>query len=152
MASTAILSFLLLFSLITLSFALDMSSGRSNKEVMTMYQKWLIKHQRVYNGLGEKDERFQTFKDNLKFIDKHNAENHTYKVGLNEFADMSDEEYRMYLGTKSNNIKNKMSSERYAYKTDDNDILPKSVDWRWAVGSIKNQGSCGKFASDFIKF
>ncbi|CAI8609304.1 unnamed protein product [Vicia faba] len=134
---------LILLSLITLSLALDISSERSNKEVMRMYEKWIVKHQKVYNDLGEKNQRFEIFKDNLKFIDEHNAENHTYKVGLNKFADMSDEEYRMYLGTKTNNIKNKMSSERYAYKADDNDILPESVDWRWAVGSIKDQGKCG---------
>ncbi|KAL5064004.1 hypothetical protein RYX36_025741 [Vicia faba] len=148
---SSILHSLTLLSLITLSLALGISSERSNKEVMRMYEKWVVKHQKVYNSLGEKKQRFEIFKDNLKLIDEHNVENHTYKVRLNKFADMSDEEYRMYLGTKINNIKNKMSSERYAYKADDNDILPESVDWRWIVGSIKDQGECCKFASDFIK-
>jgi len=87
-----ILHSLLFFCLITLSLALDMSiitpSGRSNEEVMTMYEEWLVKNQKVYNGLGEKDKRFQIFKDNLRFIDEHNAQNYTYKVGLNKFADI----------------------------------------------------------------
>ncbi|CAI8609305.1 unnamed protein product [Vicia faba] len=124
---SSILHSLILLSLITLPLALGISSERSNKEVTRMYEKWIVKHQKVYNGLGEKKQRFEKqrfeiFKDNLKFIDEHNAENHTYKVGLNKFADMSDEEYY------------------------DNDILPESesVDWRWAVGSIKDQGECGK--------
>jgi len=53
-----------------------------------MYEEWLVKNQKVYNGLGEKDKRFQIFKDNLRFIDEHNAQNYTYKVGLNKFADI----------------------------------------------------------------
>ncbi|XP_050871684.1 ervatamin-B isoform X2 [Lathyrus oleraceus] len=141
----SILYSLILFCLITLSLSLDMSSGRSNKEVMTMYEKWLVKHQKVYNGLGEKNQRFQIFKDNLKFIDEHNAQNHSYRVGLNEFADITNKEYRdMYLSRRiNNNMKNKITSERYAYKAGDNNRLPVSVDWRGALGTIKNQGSCG---------
>ncbi|XP_058765725.1 cysteine proteinase mucunain-like [Vicia villosa] len=140
----SILHSLILFSLITLSLALDLSSGRSNEDVMTLYEKWLVKHHKVYNGLGEKEQRFQIFKDNLKFIDEHNAQNHSYRVGLNEFADITNEEYRMNFCTRTSSIKNKIiSSERYAYKIDDSEILPASVDWRWAFGPIKKQGSCG---------
>ncbi|CAL5197738.1 unnamed protein product [Lathyrus oleraceus] len=141
----SILYSLILFCLITLSLSLDMSSGRSNKEVMTMYEKWLVKHQKVYNGLGEKNQRFQIFKDNLIFIDEHNAQNHSYRVGLNEFADITNKEYRdTYLSRWSNNnIKNKITSERYAYKAGHNNKLPVSVDWRGALTPIKNQGSCG---------
>ncbi|KAI5418008.1 hypothetical protein KIW84_042589 [Lathyrus oleraceus] len=102
----------------------------------------MVKHQKVYNGLGEKEQRFQIFMDNVKFIDDHNDQNHTYKLGLNQFADMTNEEHSMYLGTRSNDdIKNKIISQQYAYNS--GDILSESVDWRWAVGPIKNQGNCG---------
>ncbi|KAI5418009.1 hypothetical protein KIW84_042589 [Lathyrus oleraceus] len=111
----------------------------------------MVKHQKVYNGLGEKEQRFQIFMDNVKFIDDHNDQNHTYKLGLNQFADMTNEEHSMYLGTRSNDdIKNKIISQQYAYNS--GDILSESVDWRWAVGPIKNQGNCGKFVSDLINF
>ncbi|WJX89600.1 cathepsin L [Trifolium repens] len=147
MASITITS-LIFFSLITLSLALDMSM-RSNKEVMTMYEEWLVKHQKVYNGLGEKDKRFEIFKDNLGFIDEHNAKNYTYKVGLNKFADMTNEEYRdMYLGTRNDAKRRVMKTKittghRYAYSSGDR--LPVHVDWRLngAVSHIKDQGSCG---------
>ncbi|XP_020424439.1 actinidain [Prunus persica] len=60
----------LLFAIFTLSSALDMSiisyddknvvgesksSWRTNEEVMSIYEGWLAKHGKAYNGLGEKD-------------------------------------------------------------------------------------------------
>lgn len=78
-----------------------------------MYEWWLARHGKVYNGLEEKDKRFQIFKDNIMFIDEHNSENRTYKVGLNQFADLTNKEYRsMFLGTRF--VKSKIASQRYA--------------------------------------
>lgn len=113
---------------------------------MAVYEAWLAKHGKSYNALGEKERRFQIFKDNLRFIDEHNAENRTYKVGLNRFADLTNEEYRsMYLGTRTaakRRSSNKIS-DRYAFRVGDS--LPESVDWRTkgAVVEVKDQGSCG---------
>ncbi len=113
---------------------------------MAVYEVWLAKHGKAYNALGEKEKRFQIFKDNLRFIDEHNAENRTYKVGLNRFADLTNEEYRsMYLGTRTGAKRrpsNKIS-DRYAFRVGDS--LPESIDWRkkGAVVGVKDQGSCG---------
>lgn len=110
-----------------------------------MYEEWLVKQGKLYNALGEKEKRFEIFKDNLRFIEEHNAENRTYKVGLNRFADLSNEEYRArYLGTRIDPKRKIARSNRYAPSVGDN--LPKSVDWRkeGAVVPVKDQGSCGK--------
>ncbi|RDX87643.1 Cysteine proteinase RD21A, partial [Mucuna pruriens] len=150
MATKAMISILLFLSF-TLSSAMDTSIiNYTDNEVMAMYEEWLVKHHKVYNGLGEKDKRFQVFKDNLNFIQEHNnAHNHTYKLGLNKFADMTNEEYRaMYLGTKTDPkrmvAKAKTTGHRYAYNAA-RDRLPLHVDWRLkgAVAPIKDQGSCG---------
>lgn len=117
---------------------------------MGLYESWLVKHGKAYNGLGEKETRFNIFKDNLRFIDEHNnSENRTYKVGLNRFADLTNEEYRsVYLGTRTDAkrrfMKSKSASQRYMFQAGDR--LPKSVDWRvkGAVSLIKDQGQCGK--------
>ncbi|XP_054791467.1 cysteine proteinase mucunain-like [Prosopis cineraria] len=71
----------------------DGSNWRTDEEVMDMYDRWLLKQGKVYNGLGEKEKRFQIFKDNLRFIDEQNAENRTYKMGLNKFADLNNDEF-----------------------------------------------------------
>lgn len=142
---------LLLFIVFTVSSALDMSiisyNQKSDDEVKVIYEYWLQKHGKAYNGLGEKERRFEIFKDNLRFIDEHNAENRTYKVGLNRFADLTNEEYRAkYLGTRIDPKRRiaKTRSNRYAPRLGDQ--LPESVDWRkeGAVAEVKDQGSCGK--------
>uniref|UniRef100_A0A5B7A833 Actinidain n=1 Tax=Davidia involucrata TaxID=16924 RepID=A0A5B7A833_DAVIN len=159
MSITIITTLLFLFSA-SLSSATDMSiidynnkhiqksAWRSDEEVMGMYQWWLAKHRKAYNGLGEKEKRFEIFKDNLRFIDEHNSENRAYKVGLNRFADLTNEEYRsLYLGMRTDAkrrfLKYKSVSQRYAFRAGDK--LPESVDWRerGAVAPIKDQGNCG---------
>ncbi|KAF5958791.1 hypothetical protein HYC85_006016 [Camellia sinensis] len=144
---------LLILLFASLSYAIDnhiqKSSPRSDDEVMGLYEEWLAKHGKAYNSLGEKDKRFEIFKDNLKFVDEHNSENRTYKVGMNRFADLTNEEYRSrYLGTRTDAkrrfVKSKVGlSRRYVVRGDEE--LPESVDWRTkgAVAPIKDQGDCG---------
>ena len=123
---------------------------RTEAEVLGLYEGWLIKHGKAYNGLGERERRFEIFKDNLRFIDEHNAAmDRTYKLGLNRFADLTNEEYRaVYLGTRTDAKrrfakKSSTVSDRYAFRVGDE--LPESVDWRveGAVTPIKDQGYCG---------
>lgn len=154
-----------LFMIFTLSSALDMSiisydeslgeksSWRTDDEVMAVYEAWLTKHGKAYNAIGEKEKRFEIFKDNLRFIDEHNnAESRTYKVGLNRFADLTNEEYRStYLGAKVSN-KKRLSKRSDRYEPRVGDQLPDSVDWRkeGAVLDVKDQGSCGEFPLVFL--
>ncbi|KAL6207879.1 hypothetical protein ACLB2K_018832 [Fragaria x ananassa] len=150
---------ILLLAMFAVSSAADMSiiaydnnhasssgSWRSDDEVMSLYERWLAEHGKAYNGLGEKEKRFQIFKDNLRFIDEHNALNLSYKLGLNRFADLSNDEYRStFLGTKPRamNRLSKTKSDRYAPLVGDQ--LPDAVDWRkeGAVTAVKDQGQCG---------
>ncbi|OVA15891.1 Peptidase C1A [Macleaya cordata] len=71
---------------------------KSDKEVTDLYESWLAKHGKVYNDLEEKERRFEIFKENLKFINEHNAGNNSYKVGLNQFSDLTKEEFSQMLG------------------------------------------------------
>ena len=125
-----------------------MSSWRTDDEIKAVHESWLVQHGKSYNSLGEKEERFQIFKDNLRFIDEHNADpDRSYKVGLNRFADLTNDEYRSkYLGIKKKDTRPKLStgkSDRYAPLAGES--LPESIDWRekGAVPAIKDQGSCG---------
>lgn len=150
-----------LFMLLGLSTAMDMSiidydekhgmgvpSDRTEAEVKALYESWLVKHRKNYNALGEKERRFEIFKDNLRFVDEHNKQSRSYKVGLNRFADLTNEEYRsIYLGAKVDRrfrLSGSRKSDRYAYRAGDE--LPESVDWRakGAVAPVKDQGQCGE--------
>uniref|UniRef100_A0A3Q7FJE1 Peptidase C1A papain C-terminal domain-containing protein n=1 Tax=Solanum lycopersicum TaxID=4081 RepID=A0A3Q7FJE1_SOLLC len=71
--------------------------------------------------------------------------NQIYVLGLNRFADLTNEEYKtMYLGPKSDSryrlIKSKNSSHHYVFWASDH--VPESIDWRikGAVALIRTKG------------
>ncbi|KAK1301118.1 Oryzain alpha chain [Acorus calamus] len=146
----------LLALLITAAAAMDMSiidynqrhpPVRSEGELRSMYETWLRHHGKAYNGLDEKEKRFEIFKDNVQYVDERNGDPRlSFRLGLNRFADLTNEEYRSrFLGTRVNATRGteRRSSDRYAYRGGEE--LPESVDWRekGAVAPVKDQGSCG---------
>nr|ACC91281.1 putative cysteine proteinase [Capsella rubella] len=141
------LSLLIIF-LLPPSSAMDLSvtSGglRSNEEVGFIFQTWMSKHGKTYtNALGDKEQRFQNFKDNLRFIDQHNAKNLSYRLGLTQFADLTVQEYQdLFSGRPIQKQKALRVTHRYVPLAEDQ--LPQSVDWRQkgAVSEIKDQGRC----------
>uniref|UniRef100_A0A803NIF6 Uncharacterized protein n=1 Tax=Cannabis sativa TaxID=3483 RepID=A0A803NIF6_CANSA len=113
-------------------------------KLVHLFDKWISKHGKIYESIEEKFQRFEIFRDNLKHIDETNKQISDYWLGLNEFADLSHEEFKSkYLGLKPDFTKRTGSSENFSYR--DVVDLPKSVDWRkkGAVTAVKNQGSCG---------
>lgn len=121
----------------------------SDNRLLDLFESWASKHGKRYKSVEEKLLRFENFMNNLKHIDESNKEaNKTYWLGLNEFADLSHEEFRnRYLGFRSGRFPGRKRSGdsslsfkyRNAYK------IPTSIDWRkrGAVGHVKNQGPCG---------
>lgn len=133
------------------SHTIKSSSVRTDAEVMAVFESWLVKHGKSYNALGEKEKRFEIFKDNLRYIDDHNnnavAEDRSFELGLNRFADLTNEEYRSkYLGAKTKALRPKVSKKSDRYAVRGGETLPESVDWRekGAVAKVKDQGSCGE--------
>nr|KYP73632.1 Cysteine proteinase RD21a [Cajanus cajan] len=140
------LSHALLFSLLALgASALDMSI--MDYDERHAYEAWLVKHGKVYNALGEREKRFEIFKDNMRFVEESNgAGDKSFKLGLNSFADLTNEEYRaMVLGRRGEKKKRvgAKRSGRYAFRGGEE--LPATVDWRekGAVAPVKDQGQCG---------
>ncbi|KAL1547112.1 Cysteine protease xcp1 [Salvia divinorum] len=114
-------------------------------KLINLFESWLDKHGKIYKSIEEKLHRFEIFKDNLHHIDERNKVVSNYWLGLNEFSDLSHDEFKkMFLGLKSDQIlKRDESLENFKYR--DFVDLPKSVDWRkkGAVARVKNQGQCG---------
>lgn len=113
-------------------------------KLIGLFESWVSKHGKVYRSMEEKLHRFEVFKSNLNHIDERNKKVSNYWLGLNEFADLSHEEFKSnYMGLKKEFPRKRGSSQEFSYR--DVVDLPKSVDWRkkGAVTPIKNQGSCG---------
>ncbi|KAK1400299.1 Xylem cysteine proteinase [Heracleum sosnowskyi] len=114
-------------------------------KLINLFESWLAKHGKSYESIEEKLHRFEIFKENLMHIDETNKKISSYWLGLNEFADLSHDEFKdKYLGLKVDlSTRRQSNPEDFIYK--DVVDLPKSVDWRkkGAVTNVKNQGSCG---------
>jgi cathepsin L len=108
-------------------------------------------------GTAEYAKRRQIFEERLRSILAHNTDTtNTWTRGVNEFADLSDEEFKSSgrLGYKkqiAQEHRSRMVTSEFANKTvvDDDDMalssLPESVDWRekGIVSPVKDQGHCG---------
>ncbi|KZV57545.1 vignain-like [Dorcoceras hygrometricum] len=116
-----------------------------SSSMVERHEQWMAQHGRVYKDDTEKAERFKIFKENVEYIESFNeAGVRSYKLGINKFADLTNDEFRASRnGYKrgSHEISSKVSSFRYANVS----AVPPSVDWRkkGAVTGIKDQGQCG---------
>ncbi|CAN1314467.1 Senescence-specific cysteine protease SAG39 [Linum perenne] len=100
------------------------------------FEAWIAKNGRVYEDAGEKSRRFSIFKKNVGFVNHFNKfGNKTYKLAVNQYADMTNKE------KPSNLVKVGPS----LFKYENTSSVPDTMDWRTkgAVNPIKDQGQCG---------
>jgi len=134
------LSFL---ALLTVTVAVDVSEPHARLQ----FAKFMADHEKMYGTRSEELYRFEVFNTNLKKIMEHNEAGHSYKMGINEFSDLTQEEFESrhlggYKGFNQHHATNVLSSSG-SPKVNSN--LPESVDWRdkGVVSPVKNQGHCG---------
>ncbi|KAE8655809.1 Senescence-specific cysteine protease SAG39 [Hibiscus syriacus] len=121
------------------------ATSRTTVEDASMYERhrqWMSQFGRIYSDNNERQKRFNIFKQNVALIDSfNNANNKPYKLAVNQFADLTNEEFTASRnGFKGHMCSNKATTFKYENVT----ALP-SVDWRkkGAVTPIKDQGQCG---------
>ena len=107
-----------------------------NYEMMQRYQQYLAEYGKSYNNAQEFEFRFQIFMDNVQLIDAHNAQESTFTMGVNQFADWTNEEYRKLLTY--------VPSSSACEDTVCNSASEESVDWvkDGAVNPVQDQGLC----------
>ncbi|KAI4322744.1 hypothetical protein L6164_022410 [Bauhinia variegata] len=113
-----------------------LKSNSSQSQIMRQrYESWLKRYGRQYKDEEEWKVRFSIYRTNVEFIECFNAENHSYKLTDNKFADLTNEEFtRIYLGfQRSRHLKTK-------FRYDEVENLPRSIDWR-------KKGSCWAFSA-----
>ncbi|KAJ4766181.1 Cysteine protease [Rhynchospora pubera] len=142
-------------SISVIAIILALSAIRSTSKTLTerdleteeslknLFEKW-VAHHGLEGDLDDKAERFSVFKHNVKYIHEFNKHGHSYDLGLNQFGEMTNEDFRnMYAGGK---IDRRRIRGRFINKNIlKSDIsLPPYVNWieKGAVNPIKNQKSC----------
>jgi cathepsin L len=114
----------------------------TEEQYQDAFTQWMSDFNRVYAS-HEFFHRYNAFKGNMDYVEKWNAQNTGTVLGLNNMADLTNEEYRkIYLGTWTDS-----SDEYKQVHTQVEPITPlaDTVDWRTkgVVTPIKDQGQCG---------
>ncbi|XP_073289845.1 vanillin synthase-like [Primulina huaijiensis] len=105
------------------------------------FARFAHRYRKRYEDAEEIQKRFQIFVENLKMIRSHNRKGLSYTMGVNEFTDLTWEEFRKHrLGASQNCSATTRGNHKLT-----NTILPESKDWRenGIVSPVKNQGHCG---------
>jgi len=112
----------------------------SEEEYQFEFTNWMNEFGKKYDGVATMFHRFNNFKSMLDSIREHNAGNHTWTQGVNEFSDMTSEEFmKAMTGCTSVDVSGFVPEVTEAFGNPAND-----VDWRGkATTPVKNQGSCG---------
>ncbi|XP_044969229.1 senescence-specific cysteine protease SAG39-like [Hordeum vulgare subsp. vulgare] len=114
--------------------------------MVAKHEDWMAQYGRLYKDTTEKARRFEVFEANVQFIEAFNAKNHKFWLGVNQFADISNDEFKTTKtnkGFKANPMR--VLSTGFRYENLSFDALPTTMDWRakGAVTPIKDQGQCG---------
>lgn len=140
--------FLILAALLVLEMWGSQATARTlpDASMVEKHEEWMAQFGRVYKDDTEKAKRFRIFKENVDYIQSFNeAGARPYKLAINKFADLTNEEFqasRNAYKLGSHPKSSEVSSFRYANVT----AVPASMDWRkkGAVTGVKDQGQCGK--------
>ena len=137
---------LIIITLIALTGILVIANNYLNKtsleqeQNMSEFINFKTKFNKSYGSSHEY--RMKVFLDNLKFI-KNNAavaRSRGFEIGVNEFSDLTFEEFSNIYLTKME-VSNPPSLEKRTYNFDD--VKVRSVDYTTGLEAVKNQGRCG---------
>jgi len=161
-----LLSFLISMSIVS-SQAVDIDRTKEKKMILDLFMErpakdlfkaWHLLFKKSYTSdTDTPKKRFRTFKDNLVKIREHNAnKSNTFTVGLNQFSDMTNEEFK----DKYTRYRPSESVEHYLntwqddqgnskFLDDDDDDLTKRnlawnpLNWQYLFSAARDQVNCG---------
>jgi C1A family cysteine protease len=145
------------YCLIMVLLALNAICESPHKAILSRFMDGSVKDLfKVYHLIFKKSysidsetaiQRFRNFKTNLKIIKEHNAKGKSYTYGINQFTDLTREEFRQQHLTNSAVLKKQLKSFMQSDEEDlfDSDTVTArpNVDWTKLFIDARDQGQCG---------
>ena len=92
---------LVLSTLIIVSALQGTDSAETQGNIARTYLKYLRDEGKLGGSPHNLKARYQLFKNNVRLINDHNSKESSFKLGINKFSDLSDEELSQYHGLNS---------------------------------------------------
>jgi len=117
--------------------ALTCLASAAKSKYAALFSDWQTQHHKVYKSAVETQHRLKAFVRNAKFVEKHDAKARGFSVALNQFADLTSEEFVAMF--------NRMNVTKVPAKFVPSKVGGDTVNWvtKGAVTPVKNQGQCG---------
>jgi len=132
-------------AIVTVLCALGLASAALAPLHESEYRNQFVGFVKQYNKAYSVEEmfaKFNTFKYWVDFVRNHNAGNHTWEAGINEFSDLMPEEFnKLYLS----GLRVPETTQFSMTDMTVEEPVANDIDWRsrGLVTGVKNQGSCG---------
>jgi len=114
---------------------------KSNLSAETLWPLFKKRFGKEYDS-NEDERRFQNFQASLESVRMENEKQHSYTLGLNQFTDLTLEEYRANLNGASHMLR---ARSGLIHEHDGELDSVGSVDWvkKGAVTKVQDEGRCG---------
>lgn len=141
----------LIIIVLVVYLSLNFSEAQTDDE----WEQWKNNNHKEYSnarGLeaeagSEEDVRKEIFKENLRKVKDFNKKNTTFKMGLNEYSDLSEDELkqRFKANIDLTKVKKNIQNCNKSDTSKGRQIIYDTVNWVTSgyVAPVQNQGSCG---------
>ena len=121
-------------TLLSLSFCIK----QFERSAFIQFQKFLNKYNKKYDTVAEYLLRFEVFKKNLKRFSQNKT---SYKMGINQFTDLTLTEFRKRYLNLNMKLFNKINNKKVSVNSND---APESWNWvdQGVLGRVEDQGFC----------
>lgn len=133
--------------LVAVCYSASIENSLRSETLQEAWESFKYRYNRLYTSASEDTLRQKIFTQNLAIIEKHNFLESiglkSFKLGVNEFADLELKEFLSLMTGYKHEHRNKTGTTYLSPNLPF--TLPTSVDWRQKgyVTPVKNQGSCG---------